>query len=600
MKLCDALVEALKLLDVEYVFGVSGANIEHLHDAIHRLGGGRLRSVMARSEDGAAFMADGYARVHRKLGVCCATSGGGMLNLVAGVAEALVERVPMLAIVGLPPLQHWGRGAFQDSSGVGRTIDAQGMFAAVCKHTELVTSAAEFWPAFSRVVSLALTGPAGPTVLLLPRSVYELEVAPPTTRDIEDLRKATRGAAPSEGQLREALALLRGAQRPVLVLGEGVQRSVNPTAVIAFAERTGIPVATTFGCRGLFPNRAPNYLGSLGAAGHPSVEKYLRDVDIVVTAGVNMDAMTRAPLRKARLVADKRLIAVDVELDGLRRALAAARQGVAAERSYWPSTMLGIDLEIEHDPGLVFEGLLRLLDEEPLRIQAPCYEPTVFAPMLVDCSADTEAALLQSDALELISQSLPDGAHLVYDAGNCAAAALHYVAVPPRGTTTIALGMGGMGYSIPAAVGIQLGAEPGRRTVCFTGDGAFLMKGFELHVGVDYQLPVLWIVFNDSAHGMCVTRQRLMFEGRFECVQYGPFDASMVARAFGPPSRLWTGRATSAAQLRALLLEYWDLSPRPGLLELCLNREEIPPFAPFLGSGAIERVVSFQAPAKAS
>src|SRR5271165_4243787 len=97
MKLVDALVETLLACDVRYVFGVSGANIEHLHDAIHRLGGGKLVSVMAKSEFGAAFMADGYARVHRRLGVCCSTSGGGMMNLAVGIAESHQESVPILA-----------------------------------------------------------------------------------------------------------------------------------------------------------------------------------------------------------------------------------------------------------------------------------------------------------------------------------------------------------------------------------------------------------------------------------------------------------------------------------------------------------------------
>ena len=110
MKLADAVVQARLVWDVRYVFGVSGANIEHLHDAIHRLGDGRLVSVMAKSEFGAAFMADGYARVHRRLGVCCSTSGGGMMNLAVGIAESHAESVSVLALVGQPPARGEGRG----------------------------------------------------------------------------------------------------------------------------------------------------------------------------------------------------------------------------------------------------------------------------------------------------------------------------------------------------------------------------------------------------------------------------------------------------------------------------------------------------------
>src|SRR6185312_7941219 len=120
MKLVDALVATLAAWDIRFVFGVSGANIEHVHDAIHRLGSSQLRAVLAKSEVGAAFMADARARVHRTLGVCCATSGGGMMNLAVGLAEAYAESVPVLALIGQPPSQLAGRGGFQDSSGIGR------------------------------------------------------------------------------------------------------------------------------------------------------------------------------------------------------------------------------------------------------------------------------------------------------------------------------------------------------------------------------------------------------------------------------------------------------------------------------------------------
>ncbi len=129
MKLADALVTTLRDWEIDYLFGVGGANIEHVFDAVHRLGEDRLQSVFAKSEVGAAFMADCRARVHRTLGVCCSTSGGGMMNLAVGVAEAFAESVPVLAIVGQPPTNLEGRGAFQDSSGRGRSVDADRLWA---------------------------------------------------------------------------------------------------------------------------------------------------------------------------------------------------------------------------------------------------------------------------------------------------------------------------------------------------------------------------------------------------------------------------------------------------------------------------------------
>src|SRR6185503_14021792 len=178
MKLADAVVQALLALDVRYVFGVSGANIEHLHDAIHRLGEGQLVSIMAKSEVGAAFMADGYARVHRRLGVCCSTSGGGMMNLAVGIAESHAESVPVLALVGQSPARGEGRGAFQDSSGIGRTVDAKLLFNGIAKFVRKISRVEDFWPTMQRAVIDALGDRPGPAVILFPRSIWTADVPP--------------------------------------------------------------------------------------------------------------------------------------------------------------------------------------------------------------------------------------------------------------------------------------------------------------------------------------------------------------------------------------------------------------------------------------
>jgi acetolactate synthase-1/2/3 large subunit len=157
MKLADALVTTLRDWGLEYLFGVSGANIEHLHDAVHRLGGERFRSVCAKSEVGAAFMADCRARVHRTLGVCCSTSGGGMMNLAVGVAEAFAESVPLLAVVGQPPTRLEGRGAFQDSSGIGRSVNAAGLWAAISKYQARITEPGQFWRCLDCAVTAAMS-----------------------------------------------------------------------------------------------------------------------------------------------------------------------------------------------------------------------------------------------------------------------------------------------------------------------------------------------------------------------------------------------------------------------------------------------------------
>src|SRR5262245_46043136 len=209
MKVCDAIVATLLELDVRYLFGVSGANIEHIHDAVHRLGGTRLRSILAKHESGAAFMADGHARVSRTLGVCCSTSGGGMLNLLAGVAEAQASAVPLLALVGQPPLSSEGKGGFQDSSGRDHTVNALQLWRAVTKHTAKISRAEDFWHEFLGCLRQALSGRRGATALLLPRDVMEAEVGPrPPWFLLPDPRALPAPEMPARQQ-EHLLALLR-------------------------------------------------------------------------------------------------------------------------------------------------------------------------------------------------------------------------------------------------------------------------------------------------------------------------------------------------------------------------------------------------------
>ncbi|GAB1542202.1 hypothetical protein NUACC21_48760 [Scytonema sp. NUACC21] len=222
MKLNDALVKALMSLDVRYIFGFSGANIEPLHDAIYRLGAGKLRLIMARSEDGAAFMADCHARVHHTLGVCCSTSGEGMMNLLAGIAESYTELVPVLALVGQPPSNLEGKGAFQDSSGVGRTVDSIKLWGTVAKYVAKITNPEDFWYHLTEALKAAYSGRPGPAVLLFPRNVFEHEVNSCPQNWVNQISRFIYPTPVTSDMVRPLFEEIRQAKNPVLVVGQGV------------------------------------------------------------------------------------------------------------------------------------------------------------------------------------------------------------------------------------------------------------------------------------------------------------------------------------------------------------------------------------------
>ncbi|MBL8149175.1 MAG: thiamine pyrophosphate-binding protein [Blastocatellia bacterium] len=574
MKLADALVEALIRWEIKYVFGVSGANIEHLHDAINRLGKGRIESVMAKCENGAAFMADARARIHKTMGVCCSTSGGGMVNLLVGVAESYAESVPLLAIVGQPPSNLEGKGAFQDSSGIGRSVDAIKLWESVTKYTAKISHPEDFWKILLNAVHISLNGRPGPSALLIPRDLYD--------QDVGDFPQNFPSSLPEllevdsevdRSSLLKLIHEIKKAKAPVLILGHGIRRSRNSEAVISFAKSIEIPVVTTLSGKGEFPNNHPLYMGMVGVAGHPSVHRYLKEVaDLIIVIGAGLNIMTRAPL--AQVLNEKKIAVINIDAGEITRSVKT-------------------DIVIEADAGVVAQKLLIEFEKEPFKcLTVTQYQlerfQSVLAPEIPpDARPKVTKPLLQSEAIDILSQTLPTNGHLIFDAGNCAAAALHLTKIPPQCSSTIALGMGGMGYAIAAAVGAQLGSKPGTRTVVFCGDGAFLMLGFEVHTAVDLRLPVLFVVFNNNMHGMCVTRQQLFFESRLECVRYNTIEIAVLARGFGNEKDLWVGTAATVEELHKQLSAYQKhANDIPGVLELKLLREEVPPFTPFLPNDA--------------
>jgi acetolactate synthase-1/2/3 large subunit len=587
--LSEALVDALIALDARYVFGVSGANIEHLHDAIHRCGRGKLKAVLARSEFSAAFMADARARVHRTLGVCCSTSGGGMMNLSVGIAEAYSDSVPVLAIVGQPPTNVEGRGAFQDSSGIGRSVNGVDVFRSMTKYTAKVTPE-EFWTQLQEAVVVALSGRPGPAALLVPRNAWTTEVEDPDPDFVEEIRSMVKPPPPTEEAGHHLLRELRQARHPVLVLGPGVRRGSDPEAVARFAKAARIPVITTICARGEFDNDDPLYLGTLGVAGHPSVHAYLRErADLLLVVGAGLNTMTRAPFARDPVdLPQKRVIAVNIDGASLWRVLDPGRQNPGAERSFWPQQRNPLSFVVEADSGEVFQLLHDLWSDDPFDAGgAEGYQRTYFEPEVAEQPPPSapRGKLLQSDALAILQHQLPQEGHYVFDAGNCAAAALHLLDIPRGATSTIALGMGGMGWAIGGGVGAQLGSPAGTNTVVFTGDGSFMIAGLEVHTAVDLGLPVLFVVFNNNMHGMCVIRQHLFFDSRIEAVSYAPIDVATVARGLGDETRLWVGRATNPHELSQAIVDYMHSHRhKPGVLELVLGDEEVPPFVPFLPS----------------
>ncbi len=556
-RVVDHIVERLASVGVDHIFGVDGANIEDLYDAAHFRSD--ITAILAKHEFSAAAMADGYSRsgagLGSGLGVVAATSGGGALNLVAALGESLTSRVPVLALVGQTATTMDGRGSFQDTSGDNGSLNAQAVFSAVSLFCERVLTPAEVAPALSEAIAAARTG--GPAVLLLPKDIQQGHLD--CQHNGSRIEFVTGDLRPI-GNAQRIVGILRNANGPVtIIVGEQVARDNARAELEALRAVLRARVATVPDAKdaaGTPGSGSSSALGVTGVMGHPGVAEAVADSSVCLVVGTRLSVTART---------------------GLDDGLAAARTvSIGSAPPYVPCTHVHTD---------DLRGSLRMLTQA---LSGPGRPTAVRVPDVVRCTELTPPPCVgpgvrYRDAMAVLDGSLPDGADIVVDAGNTGAAAIHYLPARRDGRFAVALGMGGMGYSFGAGIGMAFGrANSGRprgRTVVIAGDGAFFMHGMEVHTAVHYRLPVTFVLFNNNAHAMCVTREQLFYDdlysyNRFRSSRLGAGLAAMVPGLTSVDVADLDGFA--AAMRAALAID------GPAVVSLECAADEIPPFAPFL------------------
>lgn len=551
VRLVDYLAAELGRIGVTYVFGVGGANIEDLYAAVHGATES-VRGIVAKHEFSAATMADGYARATTRLGVVAATSGGGAMNLVPGLAEAYASRVPVLALVGEPPTVLAGRGAFQDSSGQAGSLDALEVFGSVTRFCARVVEPDSIISLLARAVAVARTDPKGPAVLLLPKDVQQAFVTVPSPHVAAHTPPA---ALPEAAALDRAASVLQGTNRVLLIAGEGVAAAGARAELSELARRLGAWVAVTPDAKDVYDNHDPRFVGVAGVMGHPSVEDCLRRAEACVLVGTRLPAMARGGLDRA--LADTPLICIDPESPFV--------PGIALHGSV-RDTLRALTRRLEP----AARACPAHMGPTPLPLPPPLPLPLPLPPA-------NSGSTSHADAFAAIAAALPQDAHVFVDAGNTGAGAIHLLPAPRHGRFVVAVGMGGMGYTFGAGIGAALAT--GRRTYVLAGDGAFFMHGTEVHTAVEYAVPVTFVILNNNAHGMCVTREHLFQGGAREDNVFLPSDIAAGVAAMFPT--LDVTRARNAAQLRQELLRS-NTGGGPAFVAVDVDRREIPPFLPFL------------------
>ncbi len=564
-RVVDHIVGHLAGIGVDYIFGVDGANIEDLYDAAYFRSD--IIAVLAKHEFSAATMADGYSRSGAGLGVVAATSGGGALNLLPGLGESFASRIPVLALVGQPATTMDGRGSFQDTSGRNGSLNAEALFSQASVFCRRVMTPADIVSALPAAIAAARAG--GPAVLLLPKDIQQSAV-PFNGRnggraaDIEQPR--------SIGDPHPIVRALRRATGPVTIIaGEQVARDdaraeLSALRSVLRARVACVPDAKdAAGTPGLGSSSA---LGVTGVMGHPGVADAVAGSGLCLVVGTRLSVTARA---------------------GLDEALAAVRTvSIGSAPPYVPCTHVHTD-----DLRASLRMLTRALSGagRPTGLRVP---DVVARTELTPPPFDGEGVRYR-DAMAELDEVLPDEVDIVVDAGNTGAAAIHYLPVRRKGRFAVALGMGGMGYSFGAGIGMAFARAkaqaPGRRVVVIAGDGAFFMHGMEVHTALHYRLPMTFVLLNNNAHAMCVTREQLYYDDLYTYNRFAPSRLGAGLAAMFP--ELPSVDVTDADGLAAAVRGSLDVDG-PSVVSVECAADEIPPFAPFLDGQLINKVAKQQ------
>jgi len=494
----EIIVRSLEREGIKVVAGIPGGSNLPIYNALHK---SSIRHILARHEQGAGFIAQGMARSTGRVGVCLATSGPGVMNLLTAIADAKLDSVPLVAITGQVPTSMIGTDAFQE-------VDTYGMTLNITKHNFLVKSAAELIHTIPRAFEIAGSGRKGPVVVDVPKDVQLGEVG---FEAWPDLSRAPLGnGLPARSVVERIAEMICRSKRPLIYGGGGIINAGAGPALLALARKNSIPVALTLMGLGSLPPDDPLYVGMIGMHGAHYTNYIVDEADLVLALGVRFD--DRAIGKVKEFCPRAAIVHVDIddsEIDKIKRT----------------------NLSLAADVKPVLEGLLPLVEEDirpqwmdrikAIKEEHPFRFPSSFDP------------LNPLNLMRHISAMVDDDAIITTDVGQHQMwVAQAYPFRKPR-TFLTSGGLGTMGFGLPAAIGAAL-AHPGRQVVCISGDGSIQMNIQELATLAELDLNVSVVIMNNQHLGLVRQQQELFFGGNYIASRFARrLDFAAIGEEYG-------------------------------------------------------------------
>jgi acetolactate synthase-1/2/3 large subunit len=556
----DVILKFLEAEGVEYLFGIPGTTMVPLLAATNR--NKAVRPILAKHEEGAAFMADGYARVRGGIGVCFATSGPGATNLVSGVANAYMDNVPILVLTGQVETSLYGKGAFQDSSKTG--IDSVKMFEPITKHSSMIISKHKAIEDLQAALRVAMTGKRGPVHLSLPKDIQLAEV------EFDTVATSTFRVPVEYFDRRlviDAAEELVQAKRPAMLVGSGAVSSGACEDLKELAEMLSLPVATTPKAKGAFPEDHPLALGVLGLCGSPLAENYLRSgqTDVLLVVGASLNQMTTLSW-DPQLAPTKCLIHANIDPTEIGKNYSTQIALVGDARTIVNEIAFRVMRHLANRQ-TQWEDRLQAVAELRAKV-GTCLEPA---------KLDSDSVPLKPQRLvRELQDVLPEDAILFVDVGNAVNWVGHYMKFRRPGSVITPFGMLTMGYGVSAAVGGKLAAGA-RPVIALLGDGCFLMNGMEIATAAHNDIPVVFIVLNNQKLGLVHDLQTFSLGEHTVATRFPKINAAKVAEGLGA-----VGHTVEKPGELQRLLPAAVASGKTTVIDCVIDPSEVPPLSPFV------------------
>jgi acetolactate synthase-1/2/3 large subunit len=505
----NSLLESLEHEGVETIFGVPGGAILPAYDPLLD---SPIRHVLARHEQGAGHMAEGYAMATGRVGVAMATSGPGATNLITPLQNAKMDSTPLVAITGQVGTAAIGSDAFQEAYTTGLAMHCT-------KHSYLVTDADEIPSVIHEAFHIARTGRPGPVLVDLPKDILNQPTtwASPSLAGLPGYKPPSTEGHPK--QIKAAVALIESAERPVLYVGGGVILAKASAELLAFAETANVPVVTTLMARGAFPDGHPLALGMPGMHGTYTATTAIQKSDVLIAVGARFD--DRVTGAAASFAPNAKVIHIDVDPAEIGK-------------------VRNPEVPIVGDARKVLNALIDRMGG--LRAAGPAPERKEWFEQLGVWQKDKPLSYDQPEDGPIKTQHFIERLHSITDGEAVIAAgvgqhqmwASQFWGFSRPDTWINSGGLGTMGFAVPAAIGAKAG-RPDETVIALDGDGCFQMTFQELITATTENIPVKVVVFNNGGYGMVKQWQNLFYNGRLSAVELGTTipDYPKLAEAMG-------------------------------------------------------------------